>query len=237
MARQPLYLQIKEWLAQSIKNGELAPGDQIPSEIELSKRFSTTRDTVRKAIEELVNENMLVRVGRKGTFVSKAPWERHLHRFQTCYEDLVQRGLKPVTRVLTTEIVVPPREHARTLQLQPGEQVARIVRLRSVDGEPFVLMEDWLPLDLYRPLLGEDLSRGSLYHLLERKAGCRIGSGTQTLGVAQLTPRQAKLLGVPPTASALEMCVVVYSTLGEPFLVGRYLFRGDRYRLTVTLRR
>jgi GntR family transcriptional regulator len=237
MSGKPLYLQIKESLAEQVANGLLRPGDRIPTEFELCDRFHTTRLTVRRAIEELIHENILVGLGRRGTFVSKAAWERHLNRFQSSYEDLVSRGLTPVTHVLRTEIVKAPGEHVKTLQLPPGEQLALVERLRFVEEEPFSLLYDWLPLDLYRPLLGEDLGSHSLYHLIEQKAGCRIASARQTIGVKKLSPQQAKLLGVPTREHALEMEVVCYNDLGSPLLLGRYLFRADRYRMTVTLRR
>jgi GntR family transcriptional regulator len=237
MERKPLYLQIKESLGEQVTNGLLQPGDRIPTELELCEQFRTTRLTVRRAIDELIDEHILVGMGRKGTFVSKAAWERHLNRFQSSFEDLVSRGLSPVTQVLRTEVISAPAEQAKVLQLASGEQVAYIERLRFVEDEPFSLLFDWLPLDLYRPLLGNDLTNQSLYSLVEQKAGCRISSARQTIGVKKLTPHQAKLLGVPPTHHALEMDVVCYNDLGGPQLVGRYLFRADRYRMTVTLRR
>ncbi len=224
-------------MLEKIETKQLKPGDRLPGEVDLSAQFHTTRATVRKAVDGLVNESLVVRAGGKGTFVSARPWERHLNRFQTCYEDLVQRGLTPTTEVLGVEIKVGGAEPARALQRPSAEKLARIDRLRSVEGEPFVLMTDWIPLDVYRPILGEDLGQGSLYRLLESKTDYVLGTGTQTLGVASLTARQAQLLNVPRSKQALEMVVVTYSELGVPFLYGRYLFRGDRYRLTVTLKR
>lgn len=237
MASTPLYVKIRQHLQEMIERQDIRPGERIPAELALTEMFSTTRATVRKAVDGLVNDNLVVRAGRKGTYVSARPWERHLNRFQTCYEDLVQRGLTPSTEVLNVEIVEAGAEQCRALQRPAEEKLARIERLRSVEGEPFVLMTDWLPLDVYRPILGEDLAEGSLYYLLENKTDFVIGTGKQTLGVAALTPQQADLLGVPKSQQALEMTVVAYSELGVPFLYGRYLFRGDRYRLTVTLKR
>ena len=237
MASTALYVKIRQYLQDMIEREEIQPGDRIPAELALTEMFHTTRATVRNAIDGLVNDNLVVRAGRKGTFVSARPWERHLNRFQTCYEDLLQRGLTPSTDVLNVEIVEAGAEQCRALQLPAEAKLARIERLRSVESEPFVLMTDWLPLDVYRPILGEDLGQGSLYYLLENKTPYVVGTGKQTLGVASLTPRQADLLDVPRSQQALEMLVVAYSELGAPFLYGRYLFRGDRYRLTVTLKR
>lgn len=220
-----------------IDRQEIKPGQRIPAELELTELFHTTRATVRKAVDGLVHDSLVVRAGRKGTFVSARPWERHLNKFQTCYEDLAQRGLEPSTRLLGVEIAEGGAEECRALQLPAESKLARIDRQRFAQGEPFGLMTDWLPLDVYRPIVGEDLEDGSLYQLLERKTEYKISTGKQTIGVANLSRRQAELLGVSRSGQALEMLVVTYSQLGSPFLYGRYLFRGDRYRLTVTLKR
>lgn len=232
-----LYQQIKQYLINEIEAGRLKPGDRIPTQEQLCELFHTTRVTVQRAVDELAEENVLVRMGRRGTFVSKVIWERHLNRFQSSYEDLMSKGIVPTTRVLNITLITPPPDMAKLLQLEPGEKVAHIQRLRLVEGEPFGLLYDWLPLDLYRPLLGVDLGEGSLYAHVEEKTGRRITGAKQVIGISNLSRKEAKLLGVSSPHAALEMDVTCYTDLGQPLLVGKYIFRGDRYRMTVTLRR
>lgn len=237
MEKKPLFQQIRDAVAQRIASGALQPGDKAPTELELCDEFGTTRMTVRRAIEVLVDEHLLIRQGRKGTFVAPHRWEREMNRFHSLAEDLQRRGIQTVTKVLDIRVTEPPEEVAAQLQIAPTERVIHMYRLRLVGDEPLVLMEDYIPLRRCPGILEDDFTGSSLYQLLEEKHGFKVAAGRQTIYLQRLLRREAQLLGVKAGDAAMAMRALVYLEDGSPLLLGTYLFRGDSYSFSVTLPR
>lgn len=171
----PLYQQIKALITQSLQAGEWKPGELIPSEVELAGRFKVSQGTVRKAIDELSNENLVVRRQGKGTFVSTHHEERAHFRFLKLVPD---EGVPvhPDNRILEVKRLRAPAEVARLLDMKPGDGVVYIRRLLSFGGAPTILEELWLPGALFRGLTAEKLEeyKGPMYGLFESEFGTRM---------------------------------------------------------------
>lgn len=194
----PLYRQIRERLLASLQAGEWRPGEPIPSEIELAARFGVSQGTVRKAIDELAAENLLVRRQGRGTFVASHQEPRAQFRFLRLRPndgDAVQ----PTSRILECRRMRAPGEIARALDLKSGEPVVTIRRLLEFDGVPTVLDEIWLPGTPFRGLTAERLTAytGPLYGLLETEFGTRMIRASERLRAVAAAPEQAEVLGVP----------------------------------------
>ena len=140
----PLYQQIKGLILQSLKAGEWKPGEPIPSEMDLAARFRVSQGTVRKAIDELAAENLLVRRQGKGTFVATHNEDRVQFRFLRLLPD-GDGSLGHDSRLVECRRLRAPAEIARQLELKPADPAVLIRRVLQFEKTPIVLDEIWLP--------------------------------------------------------------------------------------------
>ena len=228
-----LYLRIKDWLREAIEKGEYRPGDRIPSEHELMRRFGVSRSTIRQAVSELVLEGWLYRVQGSGTYVARPKYRQTLSRLTSFTEDMHLLGLTPRSRLLLFRVEEADEKISAALSLRPGEEVIRIERLRFADEEPMALNTSVLPRQLVPGLEKQDLQRSSLYEILERRYGLILARAEQTLEPALADPYAAELLRVPIGAPLLLVEGVVYLKNGTPIEWVRILYRGDRYKFHI----
>jgi GntR family transcriptional regulator len=195
----PLYRQIKGLITRSLQSGEWKPGELIPSETELAARFGVSQGTVRKAIDELATENLLVRRQGRGTFVATHQEARAQFRFLRMRPDRGGDAGPMDSRVLECRRTRAPGDIARALQLRSGETVVQVRRVLSFEGQRTVLDEIWLPGALFRGLTAERLSayRGPLYALFEAEFGTRMIRADERLRAVAADPECAAQLGVP----------------------------------------
>ena len=198
---RPLYQQIKALILQSLQAGEWKPGEAIPSEMDLAARFRVSQGTVRKAIDELAAENLVVRRQGKGTFVATHAEERAHFRFLRLMPD---EGVPhhPESRFVEVKRIRAPAEVARLLELKSGDAVVYIKRIQSFEGEPTILEELWLPGQLFKGLSAERLAeyKGPMYGLFESEFGTRMIRASE------------KIRAVAADASASEFLKVAEGT-------------------------
>jgi len=230
----PLYFQLKELLRQEIESGHWQPGQRIPSEAELCQAFDISRSVVRQALRELEYQGLLYREQGKGTFVAQPKISESLMQdLSGFYEDMVTKGLTPLTKVLRQEIQPAHKKIANYLQIEPGDRVIVIERLRSVENEPIVLVTTYLPYDICPDLINEDLSTQSLYALLEKKHGLELSHGRRTIEAVAANQYEAQLLGVEEGAPLVLLDSVSYLRDGRPIEYFHAVHRGDRSRFAV----
>lgn len=196
----PLYRQIRGLLTQALQSGEWRPGEAIPSETELAQRFNVSQGTVRKAIDEMATENLLVRRQGKGTFVATHAEERVQYRFLRLESTDEASAPRSVERLfLDCRRLRAPAEVARALDMKAGETAVQIRRILSFDGTPAVLDEIWLPGALFKGLTAERLSeyRGPLYGLFESEFGVHMVRADERLRAVPAGADEAELLRVP----------------------------------------
>ena len=219
----PLYRQIKALLTRSLQSGEWKPGESIPSETELAVRFGVSQGTVRKAIDELAAENLLIRRQGRGTFVGTHHEEKAQFRFLRLR---TERGDEPggmESRILDCRRMRAPVDIARRLMLRSAEAVVQVRRVLSFDGEPAVLDEIWLPGALFRGLSVDRLSAysGPLYGLFETEFGIRMIRATERLKAVAAQGAVATELGVAQGAPLLLVERVSYTYQDRPVEVRR----------------
>ena len=205
-AFSPLYRQIKARMVASLQRTEWRPGEAIPSETELAARFKVSQGTVRKAIEELAAEHLLVRRQGKGTFVATHAEQRVQFRFLRLTPDDgdvpdLQRRLIDCRRARASADV------ARALQLRTSDPVIRVRRVLSVRAVPVVLDDIWLPAALFKGLTIERLSadRGPMYGLFESEFGVRMIRAEEKIRAVAAQPADAALLDVAAGAPLLSV--------------------------------
>lgn len=236
-AFSPLYRQIKALLVQSLDRGEWRPGEAIPSEMDLAARFQVSQGTVRKAIDELAAENMLVRRQGKGTFVSTHNEARVRYRFLRLAPDDGGEPAPASSHILDCRRLRAPNDVAKALELRAGESVVQIRRLLSFGAVPTVLDEIWLPGALFRGLTLERLTRNELpmYAFFETGFGVSMLRADEKLRAVAATPEAATLLAVEPGSPLLNVDRLSYTYAGRPVELRRGLYRTDRhhYRTSV----
>lgn len=213
---QPLYQQIKALLVRSLEAGEWRPAEAIPSETDLAGRFGVSQGTVRKAIDALAAENLVVRRQGKGTFVATHTEERtSLFRFLRIRPN-DGRDEVPTSRLLDVRRAKASAEAARLLVLKPGEAVFVLRRLLEYAGEPVVLDEITLPAGRFRGLTKAkaDAYRGSMYGFFETQFGVRMLKAQERLRAIAADVTSAALLGLAPGEPLLAVDRVTF-TFGD----------------------
>jgi GntR family transcriptional regulator len=232
----PYYFQLKESLKSLVDEGTLREGDQIPSEQDLCQEFDVSRTVVRQALNELVNEGLLVRHKGKGTFVARPKILANLMQSLTgFYKDMAGRDLQTTSKVLEQSVIAAGRWLAGLLELTPGERVIRIDRLRYVSGEPITHVRAHIPEHFCPDLVHEDLAGQSLYAVMESRFGLTIVRSRRTIEAVGASERMADLLGIDAGAPLLLLKSVSYLEDGRPVEHYEALHRGDRSGFRVEL--
>jgi GntR family transcriptional regulator len=228
----PLYQQIKGLITQGLEAGEWKPGDMIPSEIELAARFKVSQGTVRKAVDELAAEHLLVRRQGKGTFVASHTEPRTQFRFLRLTPNEGEPRY-PESTVLECRRVRAPAEIGRALELKAGDSVITIRRMLAFEGVPCVLDEIWLPGSLFKGLTAERLtaSKAPLYSLFESEFGTKMIRADEKVRAIAADAATAHLLRVAPGAPLLSVERLTYTYGERPVEVrkGLYITRDFHY--------
>ena len=221
----PLYQQIKALITTSLQSGEWKPGELIPSEFELAGRFKVSQGTVRKAIDELSAENLVIRRQGKGTFVATHHEARAQFRFLRLMPDAGE--LHPaVSRILDVKRQRAPAEVSRLLDIKPADAVICIRRVQSFDGAPAILEEIWLSGATFKGLTAERLAeyKGPMYGLFETEFGTRMIRASEKIRAVLSDDVSAELLQVPPQSALLSVERVSYTYGDRPVEVRRGLY-------------
>lgn len=230
---EPLYRQIMELLERRIIDGELKPGDRVPSEQELADTHGVSRLTARKSLDLLVSKNFLFRKPGKGTFVSDSGMAYGFSAMLSFSKSLVARGFSVQTRVLEQGIVPSDADIVEKLHLAPGARLVIVRRLRLVDGIPAAIHTSYFDAGLYAPLLDRDLGGESILDAADRVSGTRAAWSQDSLRAVPLVGKDAQLLGVQSGSPALEMDGVVFDEHNAPSRFTRAVYRGDLFRLEI----
>ncbi len=232
-AFSPLYQQIKTLMTRSLQQGEWRPGEAIPSEMELAVRFKVSQGTVRKAIDAMAADNLLVRRQGKGTFVATHAEEKIQFRFLRLMPDGAEQG-GMTRRFIDCQRQRAPAELARALNLKPSDATIRVRRLLSFRGAPVVLDDIWLPARLFKGLTAERLSnyRGPMYGLFETEFGVRMIRAEEKIRAVAADDASAALLGLAPGAPLLsvERLSMTYGDRPVELRRGLYSTAGHYYR-------
>ncbi|WP_295646748.1 GntR family transcriptional regulator [uncultured Methylibium sp.] len=206
-AFSPLYQQIKALITRSLQAGEWRPGEAIPSEMDLAARYKVSQGTVRKAIDELATENLVVRRQGKGTFVATHAEEQVQYRFLRLVPEPDQKPGPVERRFIDCKRLRAPAEVARLLDLKAGDPVIQVRRLLFFGGRPVVLDDLWLPGLLFKGLTAERLSdyRGPMYALFETEFGVRMIRAEEKVRAVAASTADAPLLGVTEGAPLLSV--------------------------------
>lgn len=235
--RLPLtkYHQIYLVLREQLQEGRFAEG--VPAEMLLAEQFGVGRVTVRRALEQLVEEGLIVRVAGRGTFptarrnspaATAAKGLVRPTRLAGLMENIVSASRSNTVKVLDWRVVEASGPVAEQLQVPVGSKVRKAVRRRSSREGPLSYITTWVPEDLARGITRQALADAPILQLLE-DAGVELGRARQTISARQADAVVARELDVAIGTALLWVRRVVYDAQDRPVQWLEGLYRPDRY--------
>ena len=203
---KPLYKQVKELLIQRLAAGEWLPGAMLPSEIALAAQYGVSQGTLRKALDEMAAERLVVRYQGKGTCAAQHNTERSLFQFFHIVGENGEREL-PTSRVISRECGSATPEEKKALGLPPESEVIRIFRIRDLNDQP-TIAEHVIVSPVLFPDLGEfsdESLPNTLYALYQKKYGVTVGRAIEWLYAVAASEQDAEFLEVPSGTPLLEI--------------------------------
>lgn len=232
-AFSPLYQQIKGLILNSLQAGEWKPGEAIPSEMELAVRFRVSQGTVRKAIDELAADNLLVRRQGKGTFVATHAEQHVQYRFLRLMPDDgdIHREGPAQRSIIDCKRQRASADVARALALRSGDPVLQVRRVLSFADKPTILEDLWLPGLPFKGLTAERLRdyRGPMYALFETEFGVRMVRAEEKIRAILPDPTQQSLLKIEQNTPLLSVERIAYTYNDAPMELRRGLYLTDTH--------
>jgi len=232
----PLWAQIAGRLRADIKQGAFRPGDLLPGESELNRRFGVSRTTSRAALDCLEREGLIVRKAGRGSIVLPPRIERPLNRLSSFSEDMQARGLRAGYRTRSIRRCPAGTAVAMELQIDPGTIVTEIDRLLLADDRPIATSMTYLaPFGVESSPFPDcaELDRGSLYQWLQDNAGIRLATGSERIEAMIADAPTAQSLGLRSPAAVLVSHRISRTATGQPVEYAVLHYRADRYNFRV----
>ncbi|TXR52033.1 GntR family transcriptional regulator [Reinekea thalattae] len=226
----PLYLLVKKAINAPILDGRLIGGDNLPPERDLAQYLNVSRVTIRRAIDELVKDEVLTQRQGAGTFVSERV-EQPLNHLRSFTEIMQDRGKSISSKWLDRSLGMPRAEERAALNLQDDDLVVRFYRLRFTDGKPMALELASIPSQY---ILNPFAVEGSLYALLD-KQGKRPVRAFQRLRAISIDSERANLLSIPESSAVLYIERTGVCAENSPVEFTRSWFPGDSYDFVAEL--
>lgn len=228
---KPLYAQFEDLLRTAIMAGEWETNHAIPSENELSRTYGLSRMTVRSVITQLVKEGLLFRVQGKGTFVAAPKITTRSPAYMGIREQLEEMGYEISTELKCFEVRQANAHVARALEIEKGDEVTYIERLRFAGGQPISIHRSYLPTSLCPSLSDEALESEQLCVIVEREFGMKAASVSESLESVLASAEEAAMLQIDRSYPLLLLEDVNKTVDGKIFEYTKVLFRGDKIKL------
>ncbi|MCX6019879.1 MAG: GntR family transcriptional regulator [Chloroflexi bacterium] len=234
---RPLFRQISDTLREQIRNGTLCSGAAIPSEREYAEKLQISRMTVRAAINELVQEGLLVRRPGSATTVAASVIDKTTEGFLSFTEDMQMRGMRATSQLLDCHEEVADAAVAAQLGLRGGARIVVLERVRLADDEPMALERVQLPAQRFPNIQQHDFAQQSLYSIMEKYYGCTPRTSDETIEAVSLSHVEAAVLDVPAGSPALLARRITRDADGVVIEAVKTIYRGDHYRMVFARRR
>lgn len=236
MATRPLYRVVEEHIRTRVQTGELVPGDLIPSENQLARSLGVSQGTVKKALDNLVNERLLYRHQGKGTYVSRIDFNNSLFRFFT-YGDRDGAAVRIHKETPSRGLRTGSEEACRRLEVAQGSKVLCVERVGYVDDDPVLTETSWWLAELVEGLEDEALHIPDLmYAVVVERFGVPVVRCDETLTAEAADPVTASTFAIEPGAPLLVLKRLTYTTKAQPIEFRVTRGRGDRFSYKTEIR-
>jgi GntR family transcriptional regulator len=224
----PLYIQITDILRKSIDEGLIKPGEKLPSENELVQRFGISRITATAALDELVKAHLAYRERGRGTFVA-LPFLSDFSFFSSFTEDMLARGFKPSSRLVSLKVEQPDQVTLEKLRMAEDCDYFCLVRVRLANDDPVALQQTYLVKDMFPDLDRQDFEKQSLYGVMRRAYGYKPTWGEAIVEAGAASEEEARYLEVE---NGTPVLIIWHLTLDDRSVLLEYVrsvYRSDRF--------
>ncbi len=224
----PLYIQVAQLLRDAINLGQFKPGEKLPSENELVRKYGISRITATAALDELVKARMAYRERGRGTFAAK-PFISNFSFFSSFTEDMQERGLKPSSRQIFSRIETPDPVTMDKLKIPPDDEYHCLTRVRLANDEAVVLQHAYLPTSLFPNIAAQDFEKYYLYEVFRKVYGYKPTWAEAIVESGGATAEEAGYLEVK---TGFPVLIIWHLTLDDrhiPLEYVRSVYRSDRF--------
>ena len=225
----PLYVQIRDSLRRQILDGSYEVHARLPSENEMMNTFGVSRITIRQALRDLHNEGLVFSAQGKGTFVSKPKAVQNVQRLEGFGEAMAAQGYEASARVLSIQQMKAPKAVVAALDLQPGDDVVEVKRVRYLNRSPVCIDDSYFPMDIGRKMFSLDLS-GDFFPLLENFFGIPLGGADIGLDATLADEEAQQYLNLKTGEAILRVERLTHDQNGRPIDFEYLCYRGDSYK-------
>jgi len=228
----PKYVQIHRWLRTMIDSGEIKRGDKLPTETELSHIFAANRMTVRKAMDLLVVDAMVIRQRGKGTFlVSEKPKDLiyTLKNITSFADDMQSSGMQPTYQAIEVKVVHAGSEVSKMLKLKNDKRAIYSLRVLHANDKPVLIEKSYLPYFKFKDILDMDFNT-TLYQIITEKFDITLDYATQCLTAELSGEEETRIFGLSHPCPCMKMETVLYGPRNSPVEALFACYRGDKYK-------
>ncbi|MFI8495717.1 GntR family transcriptional regulator [Peribacillus butanolivorans] len=234
----PMYIQVADWIRENIQSKVWKKDKQLAAEEELAKQLEISRGTLKKAISLLINEGLLIQIHGKGTFVAdKKISYPFAQEFISFAESMQRQQMDFTTYVIEKSLVHPPEKIRERLSLSPEDDVLFLKRVRSIEGEPVILLENYINYRLCPGISQVDFTKNTLFSEMEKRSGHKIKSGIRQFEAHALPYEQSVWLNLPQGSPVLFLDQLTFFEGHIPLETSSVWLRSDKYTVTSVLHR
>ncbi len=231
------FIRIYEDIAAHIRTGEIEAGSLLPSELDLSESYQTSRETIRKALKMLYEEGYIQKIQGKGSIVLDIRKIDFPISGLVSFKELAKKmGQRARTHVEELEELKVDQALFKTIHFGMGEQVWKIVRVRNVDGERVILDKDYISQRLV-PGLTKEICNDSIYEYIEDQLGLSISFAKKEILVEEPTEEDRRLMDLEGFHNVVVVRSQVYLEDASPFQFTESRHRPDKFRFVDFARR
>ncbi len=229
-AATPLYEQLKLAIKEGIKTGQFQPGTRLPSEAELEKLYDVSRITVRRAVKELCEEEILARKQGKGTFVLNSAdisYKRLDRTVGGFHDSLVQEGKEATVDILEKSVIHVNPSYARDLKIDQEDDVVCLKRLMYADGVPVMIDTAYIPEKRFPGIYDKLEGNVALFRLMEQGYGVNLEHYYKVLKVRKATREMGRLLNCRVGDPMFDLFKITYNNMGIPQSISVSILKGE----------
>jgi len=231
----PIYYRIMTLIKHHIQTGALKPGDMLPPESKLCEIYGVSRTTIRLAMDQLAEENLISRHRGRGSYIASPKLQRNINHLYSFSEDMRNIGLIPTSRVIESAVIPAAANIAKIMNIPINSDVFKLVRIRYANKEPILLENTYIPYYLCNGILQEDFSVASLYGILRYKYNLKIKSAIEKYEAGKMDKNTAQLLQAPSSSPVFNIRRTGYLENEIPFEYTHSTMRSDKCIFTVEL--
>ncbi|MDQ0204608.1 GntR family transcriptional regulator [Pectinatus haikarae] len=237
----PLYMQIADWIRENIYAGIWKAGESIPSEYQLMDILRISRGTIKKAVETLATQGLILKIQGKGTFVADSNVSYSLgtngHGFLSISESLDRMGIDYETKVVKACFEKANEDIAKKLQIKKGDAVFYLERIRLINGNKAIFMENWINPVLCPNADRNDFNRKTLFSVVEGSSQHKIKFIKGHYVARSIGCKRGALLGIDRETPVLYGEQLAHLDNDVPVDLGIIWLRSDQYCFNLTLYR